>query len=694
MSQARALRHMATPVLLVLAVLVVLHACREVTDLDPSQATTTSDKQLIISGAGTGSGTVTVPLTAGRRALTCVITAGQAAATDCSRYYPHGTVVTLTASPATDNTFTGWTGACSGTGTCTVSMTQVRRVTASFALPSSQFPVSVTGGGSGSGTVSAGIPPGGISCIITAGQESATGCTATYPAQTALTLTAVPGVGQTFAGWGGDCTAAGSEASCQLTVSQASNVTAIFSAPGVPAPEATLGKWSSVFATPVIAVHLTLLQGGNVLLWGHTGQPWLWNPSSYPSDPGAGFTLMSAASEMFCAGHAFMPDGGLLVVGGHDEVQGNGFGIPDVNIFRGTAWETAPALAEGRWYPTATTIGTGEVVVTAGTDNNQVNVRIPEVWNGIAWRQLTGASFGLPYYPRMFTAPNGWLFYAGQGSPSRYLDPAGAGSWTTVGSRVVPNRNYGAAVMLDGKVLYVGGGGETSPCTIPPANTAEIIDLYSASPAWRAVGSMAFGRRQLNATILADGKVLATGGTAACGFSNESGSVYAAEVWDPTTEQWSTLSSMHTRRVYHSTALLLPDGRVLSAGGGDNVGSTNQYNAEIFTPPYLFNPDGTLAPRPRYSLSSTALAYGQAFTIQSSVAATITKVILVRHSSVTHAFNESQQRNTLSFTSEPDGQSLTAAAPPDGNIAPPGPYLLFLVNDKGVPSVAQTVSLR
>ncbi len=206
---------------------------------------------------------------------------------------------------------------------------------------------------------------------------------------------------------------------------------------------------------------------------------------------------------------------------------------------------------------------------------------------------------------------------------------------------------------------------------------------------------MSYARRQLNATILPDGQVLVTGGTSACGFSNESGSVFPAEIWNPATEQWRTLASMTNRRVYHSAAILLPDARVLSGGGGDNPGSTNQFNAEIYTPPYLFNSDGTLATRPTYTLpSGKSIGYGQNVVVNSPDAASIAKVTLVRLSATTHAFNESQQLNTLAFTPAPDGTSLTASIPTSPNVAPPGPYMLFLVNQSGVPSRAEIVSLR
>jgi hypothetical protein len=240
--------------------------------------------------------------------------------------------------------------------------------------------------------------------------------------------------------------------------------------------------------------------------------------------------------------------------------------------------------------------------------------------------------------------------------------------------------------MLDSKVLYVGGGGRVCPDV--PLNTAEKIDLAAGTPTWTAAASMTFHRRQTNATVLPDGKVLVTGGTSACGATNESGAVFAAEAWDPATGQWNTWASASVVRVYHSTALLLPDGRVLSTGSGDGGGTTQQFSYEIFSPPYLFKGE-----RPTYNLASSAMHYGQPFSVTTADAASIMKVTIIRLSSTTHAFNAGQRLNTLSFVKAADGQSLTLTAPATGRKAPPGPYMLFILNDKGVPSVAQIILL-
>jgi hypothetical protein len=203
---------------------------------------------------------------------------------------------------------------------------------------------------------------------------------------------------------------------------------------------------------------------------------------------------------------------------------------------------------------------------------------------------------------------------------------------------------------------------------------------------------MNFRRRQFNATILADGTVLATGGSSACGFSTESGGVFAAEIYNPATNIWAVMSNAVNQRLYHSTDALLPDGRVLVTGSGEP--GTTQKNYEIFSPPYLFK-----GARPTYTLALPMrfgrpyVVYNQPFVVQTPNAASIRKVTLIRLTSTTHAFDMGQRLNTLSFTAAADGASITVTPPAAGKLAPPGPYHLFIVSDRGVPSVAEVVIL-
>jgi PKD repeat protein len=443
-----------------------------------------------------------------------------------------------------------------------------------------------------------------------------------------------------------------------------SAISASVSALGTPE---TAGEWAAPFPWPVVGLHLSLLPNGRVLSWGSAGTPQVWDPTTEK------FASVPSPSNLFCSGHAFLSDGRLLVAGGHIS---NDHGLPDINLFAPGSqdWSSSTPMLRGRWYPTATTLGSGEVVIVAGRDQQGVVVNEPEVWSAGAVRVLTGASRTFPYYPRSFLAPNGKVFYAGEQQTTRYLNTLGTGSWTTVGSRRYGVRDYGAAVMYDrGKILYVGGGRTT--------NTAEIIDLNAAAPTWQWTGSMAFPRRHLNATVLPTGQVLVTGGTGGTGFNDISAAVYAAELWDPTTGVWTTLASNAVARGYHSTSLLLPDGRVLHTGSGNGAGAPDQLNAELFSPPYLFK-----GPRPTIDTAPAEVAYGTSFTIATAQAAAIAKVSLVRLGSTTHAFNMNQRFQWLSFTYVEGG--LEVSAPASRYDAPPGHYMLFILDGNGVPSAA------
>jgi galactose oxidase len=438
-------------------------------------------------------------------------------------------------------------------------------------------------------------------------------------------------------------------------------------------PESAVGKWSAPFAWPIIGLHVHMLRNGKVLSWGKVGDPYVWDPATNA------FTAVPSPDWIFCSGHTFLADGRLLVNGGH--ISDN-HGIPDANLFDpgSMTWSARAPMAKGRWYPTTTTLANGEAVTIAGRDQQGMEAAIPEVWTGSGWRALSSAGRVLPYYPRTFLAPNGKVFYAGENRASLYLSTSGSGAWTSVASRKYGIRDYGSAVMYQpGKVLYAGGGRTTA--------TAEIIDLNQAAPQWQLTNSMAHARRQMNATILPTGEVLVTGGSSGSDFSDESRPVYAAESWNPATRAWTTLASNSVIRVYHSTALLLKDGRVLVTGGGDGAGTTNRYSAEIFSPPYLFK--GT---RPRISSAPSAVGYGQTFFVGTPTPAAIRRVTWVRLGSVTHAFNSNQRFNELAFAQTAGG--LNVQAPGSRTLAPPGHYMVFILNDKGVPSTARVVRIR
>jgi hypothetical protein len=443
------------------------------------------------------------------------------------------------------------------------------------------------------------------------------------------------------------------------------------------AASSTAGQWSGPTPMPIVAVHAHMLRTGKLLFWGKFGDPYVFTPST------GGFRVVPVGSLLFCSGHSFLRDGRLLVEGGHIS---DGHGLPDAHIFNPGAltWSTVKSMRRGRWYPTSTSLPNGEVLTIAGRDQNGLNVGVAEVWTGTTWRALSGASWALPYYPRTFVTSKGLVYYAGELKTTRFLNTSGTGSWTAGPSRLFGTRDYGAAVMyLPDKILYVGGGRTTA--------TAETIDLGAASPVWRWTGSMAYPRRHLNATMLPTGEVLVTGGVGGAGFNDLDLAVRVAEIWNPTTGAWTQVASNAVNRGYHATSLLLPDGRVIHTGSGNAIqedGVTpapDEKTYELYSPPYLFK-----GARPSISSFPTSVVYGQPFTV--GTAAAVSKVSLIAIGSTTHAFDMNQRFMWLDFTQTTGG--ITVTAPSSINIAPPGYYMLFILNANSVPSKGKLIRLH
>lgn len=463
-----------------------------------------------------------------------------------------------------------------------------------------------------------------------------------------------------------------------------------------------VGQWSAVYDWPVMPIHATLLPNGKVLAWDATPDDFDPNGGIPPNphaptasnttratvwDPIANAHLSvnpDTQSDIFCAGHAFLPDGRLFIASGDVGALGR---FEGTNIFdpADNSWTRVQDLYAARWYPSAVPLANGEIVVAGGGPDTV------ELWTKEnTYRVLTGATRTGEIYPWMHAAPNGKVFYSGPLETLYRLDTTGDGAWQQLAQRDTIARDYGSVAAFDvGKVLVTGGG--------PSADSALILDMDSG--AVTPTGSMHHGRRQHNITILADGAVLATGG-------NDSGvnlidvdhGVYDAELWDSVTGEWSVLAPMQRNRQYHSTALLLPDGRVLSGGGGYCTDCTaanyHEPNVEIFSPPYLFKKDGSgqLADRPIISSSPDSALYNATFDVTSAQAAAIAKVALLRLSSVTHSVNLEQRYLPLAFSQS--GATLSVTAPANPNLAPPGYYMLFLIDTDGVPSVAQFIRLE
>lgn len=436
------------------------------------------------------------------------------------------------------------------------------------------------------------------------------------------------------------------------------------------------GQWSAVANWPTRAVHATLLPDGRVFFisyYSESLQPYLWDPASNTFT-----TTAASAYALFCAGHTQLADGTVFLAGGHI-ADYTGYAHAVIYDPAKNAFAAVPDMNAGRWYPTTTLLPNGDVLVVSGDINSNTNVDpLPQVFQmaNRTWRNLTTAQLAQPLYPNMLVAPNGKVFNAGPSRQTRYLNTSGTGVWSNVAVlNFTGFRDYGPAVMYDaGKVLVVGGAN-------PPTATAEIIDLNAATPVWKFTGAMHFARRQHNTVILPDGKILIVGGSSGSGFDNSSTPVLPAEMWNPATGQFTVMASIAKYRGYHSTALLLPDGRVLSAGG--NVGGTN---AQLFSPPYLL-----AGARPSIASAPSSARYGQSVFVGTPDAASISQVTLLRAGSTTHTNDMSQCFMRLGFTKTSTG--LNVAMPANANLAPPGYYLLFILNGTGIPSVGSMVQI-
>jgi hypothetical protein len=492
------------------------------------------------------------------------------------------------------------------------------------------------------------------------------------------------------------------------------------------------GRWGPVFRLPNVAIHTHVLPDGRVLMWGrrdgtdddldvHEGTPFIWNPADGTTTSTRKPMLADESTvNLFCSGHAFLPDGRLLVVGGH---LADGDGLSQATMFdwRTDAWTpTAPmATPSGeqvrRWYPTATTLPSGGVLVLSGSyvdptrpaDKATVVVDLLQTWENGTWRTIdrgdgTPLNFiALPLYPRMHVASDGRVFMSGTNDRTLMLTTSPTGGWTEVGLRAAGNRDYCPAVLYDDdKIIYIGGGNDEG--SHRPTDHVEVIDLRAGPARWRPTARMTSPRRQHNAVVLPDGTVLVIGGTRGGGGLNNGFNdlrpgqpVHTAELWDPGTEQWTELTAESVDRCYHATAVLLPDATVLSAGGGeyrpDNVNPNDpedsHRDAQVFHPPYLF----TGGRRPEITSAPESVGYAETFDVGTALPDAIARVSLIRLPSVTHSLDQNQRICFPAFRPERGRVVVTAPASPSS--CPPGHYMVFLLDGVGVPSVARTVRI-
>jgi Domain of unknown function (DUF1929)/Bacterial Ig-like domain (group 2) len=486
----------------------------------------------------------------------------------------------------------------------------------------------------------------------------------------------------------------------------------------------SIGRWSSVIDWPVTVAHGSLMPDGTLVTfpwrktspWGEpipglgyaaggmTGQPKtmvdIWNPSTDTHS-----STWETQTDMFGAGHDLLEDGRLFVSGG-SATGPDWYGIKDNHVFGNGVWSGVSSMSVPRWYPSVTTLGSGEVLVSGGvtsleTGGAYITTNTTEVWNPKTdqWRNLgTAIGTGIPLYPRMQVAPDGTVFMTGPTTTLSRLNTNGTGAWTNLGKRDNINRVYGSSVLYDeGKVLEVGGSNPQDPDDTlrEGSNSAKVIDLRTGQA--RDTGAMQFGRRNQNATVLPDQTVLVNGGNT---IMNGDGRMQKeSELWNPGNETFRLLASESIGRPYHSVSLLLPDARVFSAGGYDAAPFPNKdpnyrpsyKNAQIFSPPYLYGPDGKLALRPEILEAPGKLGYDQVFTVRVNKPDEISKACLIRLGSVTHAFNFGQRFVKLEVQNV--AGKLEMRSPKNANLAPPGFYFLFVLDQDSVPSIAKTVRL-
>jgi hypothetical protein len=408
--------------------------------------------------------------------------------------------------------------------------------------------------------------------------------------------------------------------------------------------------------------------------------------------------------DYFCCGHCFLKDGRVLVIGGTDKYDkaivngqevgaGHGFtGIKDAMIFDPATeqWGPIKPMSRGRWYPTGVMLSSGEVIALSGLDVDGITgslqngtIELNTNPDNVAWTRTR--DFNLPLYPHLFLLNDGRLFFTGgkmdtQGdSDPLIFDPINPTAAVLIGGLTDRGRcNQCASVILppaqDQRYMILGGGpedvdGQPRP---PATQRVEVVDLKAAAPIYQARANLNHERMHVNAVLLPD----------------------------QATDTWTLTAKATVARLYHSVALLLPDGRVVAAGGNPDKGSQvnwlppdpmEEMRLEIYSPPYLFAFDEA-NPRPTIQQAPGMIHHGDAITIQTPQAQQISSISLIRPGLTTHSFNGEQRLVDVPFLFNPPDK-LTANVMGDQNVAPPGWYMLFLTDQRGVPSIATWVEL-
>lgn len=475
------------------------------------------------------------------------------------------------------------------------------------------------------------------------------------------------------------------------------------------------GSWTKTTnPSPVRAVHAALLRTGKVLLIAGSGNdPNQFAAGSFKTaiyDPTTGSLRSDIATpyDLFCAGHAFLPDGRLLVAGGtaaYNTATAPYRGESRVRIFDPVTetYQTAPSMAIGRWYPTIVSQGDGKLVTVAGFDetgrhSNSFQVFDPATTTWSPNQPIGNWPSGLgvysPLYPSLHLLADGRLFYSGA-----HVFAAGPGTppytWNVSTNQITwmdnpaaldaDRRDQAASVLLPPaqaqRVMVIGGGHEENT-NVAVASTA-VIDFTKPNPTNTAGPPIDAAKMYVSAIILPDGRVLQTGGATGYRMNADSTFVKTTQILDPTTMQWSKAPDATVGRTYHSGALLLPDGRVLTFGGNPRDGSF-EMNLELYSPGYMTKV------RPVLTSAPSSATWGASFAVGTD--APIASAVLIRPSAVTHS-SDSDQRSIDLAVSSVTSNGATLTVPANHNLTPPGWYMLFTRNASGTPSVARWVKV-
>ena len=491
------------------------------------------------------------------------------------------------------------------------------------------------------------------------------------------------------------------EAAALLPAAPASIAAAV-----APTDRNRLGDWSAVIPwTPHIPVSAATLPDGRVLTFASNQRTTFpsgpeftyaatWNPAT-----GQFVEFNHPSHDMFCGALVMLPDGRVLVNGGRNTTVRS-----SIFDYRNNTWTRTPDMNDPRWYNTSVALPNGRVWTVSGSGGSGTAERWDQAsgWSrlsGINWTPITQEPGYIQiWHPFLLLAPDGRLIHFGPTDIMHWVMPDGSGSLANTGT-TVPGTHYpkeGSWVMFDeGRILVAGGGANTTrnasdDTTGTSTTVAYTVDVRGTTPVVASTDSMTFPRQFANVVVLPNGEVMVMGGNTSGLKFNDTGSVLTPEIWNPTTREWRNVADASVPRNYHSLALLLPDGRVMSGGGGLGGNSADHRDAQLYTPAALWNPDGSLAERPAISVAPASIGIGTRFTVSGTPG--IQKFSFIKMSAITHSVNTDLRFLWLPSTEISSGNyEITAHS--SINVMTPGYWMLFGLNAAGAHSVAKIIQV-